>query len=588
MTDVFNIEDYYSTDQQIQENYERLRKSVKSQRAHPLSYRKEQLGQLSKIMENEKEVICEALKMDLNKGYSESVLFEICAIENELRLFASRLEEWNKPEYVSKSFLYAMDDVHIKRDPYGMVLIIGAWNYPIQLVLLPLAGAIAGGNCAILKPSEIAPHCAKVVTDLVTKYMDPECYAVLNGAAKETQKMLEYRWEHIFYTGSNRIAKIISKAACDHLTPVTLELGGKNPTYVHSDVDLDVTAKRIAWGKFMNVGQTCLAPDYVLCHSSVVEPFTEAMIRTVKKFYTDNPQTFSDYGRIINKMQLNRITKMLDNTKGEIVLGGERDIDERYLAPTIVKNVKTDDSLFDGEIFGPVLPILQVDSYEHALDVINEAEERSLSIYVFCKDKKIVEIFRDRTTSGSFVSNDSVVQAGCLSLPFGGVGHSGTGSYHGKYSFENFTHQKAVLLKSQGGEAINSMRYPPITRKTADRLYSLVMHREGLGKAFSLVKTAVFFAAFTILVVVIDRIVLLSLMEDYLIYDVIHPLVLEESMIDSRWKMEKVPDEDIEIIENEYPYSDDLDNQWYNGANVEDKIWNDRVLVYTYNFLKLL
>ena len=369
----FKIEEYYPTDAQIKETYDSLKKSVRSQRAFPVSYRKEQLQQLSKIIQNEKDVICEALRKDLHKGYSEGIIMELSIIENELRLFASRLDEWTKPEYVSKSLLFALDDVHIVRDPYGMVLIIGAWNYPIQLTLLPLAGAIAGGNCVLLKPSELAPHCAKVVTDLVTKYLDPACYVVLNGGARETQKMLEYHWDHIFYTGSNKVAKFVLKAASDHLTPVTLELGGKNPTYVHSDVDVTVTAQRIAWAKFVNVGQTCLAPDYVLCHRSVAESLTEALITAVKKFYTDDPKSFAEYGRIINKHHLNRVTQLLDDSKGEVVLGGERDPEERYLAPTIVKNVKMDDSLLTDEIFGPVLPIIQVDSYNEALNIINDA-----------------------------------------------------------------------------------------------------------------------------------------------------------------------------------------------------------------------
>ena len=377
-TETFNIEDLYPTDEQIQENYGRLKRNVKSQRAFPIAYRKEQLRQLGKIINNEKDALCEALSKDLHKGYSESLLMEFLTISNELLLFEARLDEWSKPEYVSKSLLYAMDDVHIVRDPYGMVLVVGAWNYPIHLILLPLAGAIAGGNCVLLKPSELAPHCAKVVTDLVTKYLDPECIVVLNGAAKETQKMLEYQWDHIFYTGNNRVAKIVLKAASEHLTPCTLELGGKNPTYVHSDVDVTVTAQRITWAKFVNVGQTCLAPDFVLCHRDKVDSFTEACVTAVKKFYTDTPKTFAEYGRIVSKNHLNRITRMLDNTKGEVVLGGERDEDARYLAPTIVKDVKLDDSLLDGEIFGPVLPIIQVESHEDALEVMNKSGRLSV------------------------------------------------------------------------------------------------------------------------------------------------------------------------------------------------------------------
>ena len=381
-TETLNLEDLYATDEQIQENYDRLKRNVKAQRAFPIAYRKEQLRQMWKIIENEKDVLCEALNKDLHKGYSESLLMELVVIKNELLLFEARLDEWCKPEYVSKSLLYAMDDVHIVRDPYGMVLVIGAWNYPIQLALLPLIGAIAGGNCAILKPSELAPHCAKVLTDLLTKYLDPECFVVLNGGAKETQKMLEYQWDHIFYTGNNRVAKLVLKAASEHLTPVTLELGGKNPTYVHSDVDVTVTAQRIAWAKYVNVGQTCLAPDFVLCHQDKVEAFTEALITTVKKFYTDTPKTFAEYGRIVSKNHLNRVTTMLDNTKGKVVLGGERDEDERYLAPTIVKDVKLDDSLFEGEIFGPVLPIVQVASHEEALKIMNESGRLSIMFIV--------------------------------------------------------------------------------------------------------------------------------------------------------------------------------------------------------------
>ena len=370
-----NIEDYFSTEDQIQEAYGRLKKSVRSKRAHPISYRKEQLKQMNKIIQNEKEVIAEALKKDLNKGYSEGILMELASIDNEIRLTLARLDEWVKPEYASKSMLYAMDNVHIVHDPYGLVLILGAWNYPVQLVLMPLVGAIAGGNCAVIKPSEVSSHSAIVVTDLITKYLDPECYAVLNGSAKEAQKLLSYRWDHIFYTGNNKIAKYVMKAAAENLTPVTLELGGKNPAYVHSDVDYKVTGQRIAWAKFMNVGQTCIAPDYVLCHESAVDGLCDALITAAKKFYTDKPQEFGEYGRIVSKNHFQRVTTMLDNTRGEVILGGERDEDDRYLAPTIVKNVKLDDSLMEDEIFGPVIPVISVESYQKAVDIINDIGE---------------------------------------------------------------------------------------------------------------------------------------------------------------------------------------------------------------------
>lgn len=426
-----------------------------------VSFRKKQLRQLHRFVKEQEAAIIEACRLDLGKPRQETLLMEVGMVVGDIAHMLEKLDEWTAPEYVSVDLINIADKCHIRRDPLGVVLIIGAWNYPVQLTLVPLVGAIAAGCCAVVKPSEVSPATAKMLEQL-TDYLDPTCFQVVNGGVKETTGLLDEKWDHIFYTGSGHVGKIIQAAAAKHLTSVTLELGGKSPCVVDKGCDLRIVGRRVAWGRFINCGQTCIAPDYVLCIDSNDVPKLVSEIRAaLKEFYTDNPKTCPDYGRIVNANHVHRLEKMLHDS-GKIEIGGEFDAQERYFAPTVLSGVKPNDPVMRGEIFGPILPILTSASVDDAISFINE-RDKPLAMYVFSNESKNVEKILNKTSSGSTVVNDCLMQAAVASLPFGGVGPSGCGAYHGRLSFETFTHKKAVMIKDQNLEAVNDARYPRYT-----------------------------------------------------------------------------------------------------------------------------
>uniref|UniRef100_A0A8C5MU18 Aldehyde dehydrogenase n=1 Tax=Leptobrachium leishanense TaxID=445787 RepID=A0A8C5MU18_9ANUR len=352
----------------------------------------------------------------------------------------------------------AFDSAFIRKDPLGVVLVISPWNYPVQLCLIPLVGAISAGNCAILKPSEISQNTEKVLADLLPRYLDKDCFAVVCGQVEDTTRLLENKFDYIFFTGNPKVGRIIMSAAAKHLTPVTLELGGKNPCYVDDDCDIETTAKRVAWSKFFNAGQTCSAPDYVLCSDGTRDKLMRAIQEAIKAFYGEDPKLSQDLGRIISQRHFHRVCSLL--SCGTIVTGGQTDDAERYIAPTLLKDIKETDPVMQEEIFGPILPFLTVGSREEAIKFINQ-REKPLAVYVYSRDTQVVNEFLDRTGSGGFSANDGLMHSTLMSLPFGGVGESGMGQYHGKFSFDTFSHQRACLLRSQGREKLNEVRYPP-------------------------------------------------------------------------------------------------------------------------------
>ncbi|XP_064476693.1 aldehyde dehydrogenase, dimeric NADP-preferring-like isoform X2 [Ornithodoros turicata] len=438
-----------------------LRRAFKLGKTKPLSYRTQQLKALDKFLVDYEQALILALKEDLNKNKFESVLFEIQFTRNEIKGTLMELSKWVKPEKTPKNMMLIMDEALVHSEPYGVALVIGAWNYPLQLTLCPLIGAIAAGNCAVLKPSEHAPATAKVIGELVPKYLDPECFMVVSGGVKESTELLQERFDYIFYTGSINVGKIIYAAAQKHLTPVTLELGGKSPLYLDETVDMEVACHRVMWGKYVNAGQTCVAPDYVLCQSSVYGAFVETCKRVITEFYSENPKESADLGRIVNGNHVKRIAKLLEGSN--VAVGGQVDIDNKYVAPTLLTDVGPDDPIMQEEIFGPVLPILRVSSADEAIQFINE-REKPLTLYVFSKDQKVINRFMNETSSGSMCANDTLVHLSIDTLPFGGVGPSGMGRYHGKYSFDAFSNKKAVLLRNYNpiGEAFGRKRYPPL------------------------------------------------------------------------------------------------------------------------------
>jgi aldehyde dehydrogenase (NAD+) len=346
--------------------------------------------------------------------------------------------------------------VQVQFDPLGVGLIIGTWNYPVMLTLSPLVAAICGGNAAVIKPSEMAAATADVIARLIPEYLDRDAFSVVLGAAPETTALLEQPWDHIFFTGGTTVAKIVMTAAAKNLTPVVLELGGKSPTIVHSSADLRVAARRIAQGRWNNAGQTCTAPDYVLVFKDVAKSFLEHMRESILHFYGAEPQKSPDYGRIVNTRHFDRLTALL--ASGTIYHGGKHDRADKFIAPTVLVNVSPDSPVMQEEIFGPILPVLQVDSVQQVSDFVN-ARPSPLGLYVFAEDQHVVRQILDSTTSGDAGVNECTIQPLIPDLPFGGVGNSGMGKYHGEWGFRTYTNARGVLHHDTRIDP--DLRYPP-------------------------------------------------------------------------------------------------------------------------------
>lgn len=411
------------------------------------------------IRENEQQIL-DALHKDLAKPKFEAVLSELDIVFNEVYYAIANLKTWMQQEYVGKNMATRLDDCFVRREPLGVVLIIGAWNYPVQLLLIPLVGAIAAGNCVIIKPSEISGATANLMAELIPKYLSQDCYTVVQGGAEETKALLQNRFDHIFYTGSQRVARCILQAASVHLTPVTLELGGKCPCFIYGRVNITAAARRLAWSKFFNSGQSCVAPDYVLCSPATRDALLPALRQIMKDFYSTEPQNCPDLARIVTPQHWTHVMELLGRSNGKVVMGGEGNQEDKYIAPTVVVDVAEDDALMQEEIFGPILPILTVESLEEGIDFINR-KEKPLALYVFSDESSVVNTVLNKTSSGGFCSNDGILHMTLPSLPFGGVGASGWGSYHGRWGFETFSHRRGCMLRGWALERLNGLRYPP-------------------------------------------------------------------------------------------------------------------------------
>lgn len=437
-----------------------VRGTFQQGRTRPIWYRLQQLKQFKKMMEDNKDLFVEALKQDLQKPTFESVMMEYTVVVADLAKFISKLPEWASFQKTDSDLLNLFNTCGIKYEPYGVALIIGAWNYPLLLLLHPFLGCLAAGNCAILKPSELSPATATLIDNLIPRYLDQDCYKVILGAKDETSALLRERFDYIFYTGGHVVGKIIAQAAAKHLTPVTLELGGKSPCFVDEDCNFDVTARRIVWGKYVNSGQTCLAPDYILCSKKTEEKLIPSIRKALKEFYGKEPKDSPDLARIINERHFKRISSMIDEKK--TVIGGDIDAAQKYISPTVMAGITFDDAVMKEEIFGPLLPILNIASPSEGVKMITE-NEKPLALYIFSQNQEHIDLFMNETSSGAVCVNDAIVQAAVPSIPFGGVGQSGMGAYHGKFSFECFSHRKGCLIKKQNLEALNAIRYPPYT-----------------------------------------------------------------------------------------------------------------------------
>ncbi|KAI0236681.1 Aldehyde dehydrogenase, dimeric NADP-preferring [Lamellibrachia satsuma] len=438
----------------------RMRKEFLSGRTKNLGWRKTQLEQLLRMLDEQKDAICEAIYKDLRKSKHEVVYMEIEFLRNEVIDHINNLREWTKPVKVKKTMLAMMDDCYMIPEPRGVALVIGAWNYPIQLILLPVIGAISAGNCVIMKPSEVSEHTAHLLEDIIPLYLDKECIRVVNGGVPETSALLREKFDYLFYTGNGTVGRIVYAAAAKHLTPVTMELGGKSPVYVDRKSDLSLVARRITWGKFLNAGQTCLAPDYILCTEDVKTELVDRFRERLMEFYGEDPQKSDSYSRIVNTRHVKRLQKLLLNMN--VVIGGQTDESDLYIAPTIMVDVRPTDPIMQEEIFGPLLPILTVADINEAIAFI-KSRDKPLAFYVFSKDKRVVDRMLSEVSSGGITVNDVIMHTSLCTLPFGGVGESGIGAYHGKFTFDTFTHQKSCMVRKQNLEKLMDVRCPPYT-----------------------------------------------------------------------------------------------------------------------------
>ncbi|MCA9772416.1 MAG: aldehyde dehydrogenase family protein [Myxococcales bacterium] len=435
---------------------ESLRRAFNSGKSRPAHWRKQQLKGIKALLKERENEILQALAADAGKPILESIGAELALVKTEVDVTLKNLDRWMRPERVRTPIIVQPGSSKIIREPLGVVLIIGAWNYPIQLTLAPLIGALAAGNCALVKPSEVAAHASALLAKWVPQYLDAECVKIAEGGVAETTAILEQRFDHILYTGNGTVGRIIMGAAAKHLTPVTLELGGKSPCIVDKEVDLPVAAKRIVWAKFYNAGQTCTAPDYILVHEDLEQKLLEQLKKTIRQFYGDNPKDSRDYARIINERHHARVMRLVKS--GEVVVGGDFDAAERYIAPTVLTKVAPDSPVMSEEIFGPVLPVLPVRDMHEAIEFVN-AREKPLALYVFTRDKAHADQILRATSSGGACVNHAVVHAANPCLPFGGVGPSGMGAYHGRAGFETFSHRKSVLSKPTRMDP--PIMYPP-------------------------------------------------------------------------------------------------------------------------------
>ncbi|MEP6623965.1 MAG: aldehyde dehydrogenase family protein [Acidimicrobiia bacterium] len=450
----------------------RARAAFHTGRTRPPDWRRTQLRALDRMLVQSEAELCEALRLDLGKPALEGYLTDIAFVRAEIAVTLHDLDRWLRPERVKVPVKQQPARARIHRDPLGTVLIIGPWNYPIQLVLAPLVGAIAGGNTAVIKPSEVSAHTSRALAQLLPQYLDPDAFAIVEGGVEETTALLDEPWDHIFYTGNGTVGRVVMAAAAKHLSPVTLELGGKSPVIVDRSANLDVAAKRIVWGKFLNAGQTCVAPDYVLVDRTVEAPLLARMADAVRAFYGTDPRNSPDYGRIVNDRHFERVSRLADGDgAGEVVFGGIRDGASRYFSPTALRGTDATAAIMQEEIFGPVLPTMAVDDVDDALDFVT-ARDKPLALYVFAEDPEVQSRAVAETTSGGVCVNATLFQITVPGLPFGGVGPSGMGAYHGRSSFDTFTHRKSVLRRPTTIDP--SIAYPPYSRIKAKLLRKLL------------------------------------------------------------------------------------------------------------------
>jgi aldehyde dehydrogenase (NAD+) len=438
----------------------RLRTAFESGRTRSYEWRRDQLLAMRRMLVEREPELFDALAADLGKPGTEAYAADVGFVISELDFTLKRLRRWMRPQRVHAPLVTKPARARIMREPLGVVLVIAPWNYPVHLLLAPMVGALAAGNCVVAKPSEVTANTSALLARLIPEYLDPECVAVVEGAVAETQALLAEPFDHIFYTGNGTVGRIVMTAAAKHLTPVTLELGGKSPVIVDETANLEVAARRVAWGKFLNAGQTCIAPDYVLVAKPVADRFVEHVRRAIFDFYGPEPKDSPDYARIVDDRHWKRLVGLLKS--GNVAIGGQSDEATRYLAPTVLRDVGLNAPAMQDEIFGPVLPVLTVDSVDEAIAFVNE-RDKPLALYLFSGSRDTQQRVLEQTSSGGACVNATMFHVAVPTLPFGGVGPSGQGAYHGRSTFETFSHAKSVLRKSARPDP--DLAYPPYTER---------------------------------------------------------------------------------------------------------------------------
>ncbi|MCS4461352.1 aldehyde dehydrogenase [Clostridium botulinum] len=433
-----------------------------------INFRIEALKKLKHNIKINENNIFKALKIDLNKSQFETFITEIGIVYDEINGAIKNIKKWSKPKKVKTPITNFLASSYIYNEPYGVALIISPWNYPFQLIMAPLVGAISAGNCVLLKPSELAIETEKIIVKIIKDTFSDEYIGVITGGIEESTALLKEKFDYIFYTGGINVGKIVMRAAAEHLTPITLELGGKSPCIVDKDANIDLAARRIAWGKFLNAGQTCVAPDYLVVHRNIKEKLISSIENYIVEFFGENTFESEDYPRIINERHFKRLEGYLK--EGKIVSGGNTDINNLYIEPTIIEGINFENRIMKEEIFGPIFPVIEFEDIDKVIDIVKN-NPKPLALYYFSENKEKQEFIIKNISFGGGCINDTIMHLSTSTLPFGGVGNSGIGGYHGRASFDTFSHKKSILKKSNLIDI--KIRYAPFKGKInlAKRLF---------------------------------------------------------------------------------------------------------------------
>lgn len=476
--------------EEISTRVEQVTEGFHSHKTLPLEFRKSQLRNLYYALYDNLDLIYDAFYKDLHKSQLEVDLSELSFVFKEIIYFIDNLEKLAKPIKAPVEMMFKPASASVYKQPFGVVLVISPWNYPLSLSISPIAAAIAAGNTVILKTSELCPNVSQVLIKVLEHALDPSIFRGVAGAIPASTELLKLKFDKIMYTGNGVVGRIVSRAAAEHLTPVVLELGGKSPVIITRNADLRIAARRVLWGKQVNSGQTCVAPDYILIEDSVKAKFISELKNAYKEFFPE-PEPFENYSRVINERHFGRLKSVLDKTDGDIVVGGKVDASDKFISPTFVDNVKRTDSLMEEEIFGPLIGLITVKNVDEAIEFIKREHDTPLALYIFSKDHAEQQKIISLTRSGAVGINDPLMHVVLLNVPFGGVGESGTGGYHGQYGFDSFSHLRTVFHQSSLIERLLAVRYPPYITWKKNANHNMTIKKPWFGRE-GIVKKSIF------------------------------------------------------------------------------------------------